>query len=400
MDRPLVKAVTILISGIITAYYLFSPEIPLISQLTVIVRLISFLSVCLLFLFVYIIIFGYNYRTILVYSLIFIMGFLQVGYREITYSSPLSVTDFNGQPRVEVTGKVEEDLKSLLGNKINLRPVIIDGKRIDYGLIQLDKRYLPVDLKNGDLIKLNLSLSKPPEQMNPGGFSAYKYLKRKGVYSIGYFNGGLEYDGRLMHPVKDIVINLKYRFIKIINNNCRRPYNKLFTALLLGERDGLRDRWKNNFNLAGINHLLAISGLHVGFVLLIFLQFFKILKFPACIRDFICTLFIVIFIIITGFRPSVFRAGLLAISFLWAPYLNRKADILNIMGLTAFLNLIIDPYQLFAVGFQLTYYVLLMIIMWNKVLQKYLPTVFSVSTAAQLGSAPLTAYYFNIITPI
>ncbi|MFW6306756.1 MAG: DNA internalization-related competence protein ComEC/Rec2, partial [Bacillota bacterium] len=339
-------------------------------------------------------------KTILIIFIIFLAGFSSISWQEIKYNSDYSTAAYNGDGLQTVRGVVREDLRSLQGNKVLLKPYLINEKSVKYGLIQLDKRYLPRPLHNGDLVEMDLYLNQPERQRNPGGFSSYNYLKRKGIYSKGYFEGDLKVIGDMDYFFVDGIIALKNRFISILDNTVDSPYNELFKAFLLGERGGLPDEWDQFFTRAGVNHLLAISGLHVGFIVAIFLYLFRFIKCPVGIRNFIITLLLLIYIILTGFRASVFRAGVLSIAFIWAPFFQRKGDILNILGLTAFLNLCLNPYQLFSVGFQLSYFVLLMILFWHEILKKRIKTIFAVSIAAFIGSSPITVYYFNIITPV
>lgn len=340
------------------------------------------------------------YRVLMIFAVIFLAGFSLMNWQEIKYQSHLSTTRYNGCGQVEVIGQIIEDLSSLQGNKILLDPFFISGNPVKYGLIQLDKRYIPVQLANGEIVKIKLSLHQPSRQMNPGGFSSYNYLKRKGIYSQGYFEDELEKRGHFKNIVIESIISLKYHLISILDRTVENPYNELYKAFLLGERDGLPDEWDQSFTLSGVNHLLAISGIHVGFIVIIFLFILKLFRLPVGTRNFLLSLLILCYIALTGFRVSVFRAGLLSLAFLWAPFFKCHGDVLNILGLTAFLNMLINPYQIFSIGFQFSYFILLMIILWHDILKGYITTVFSVSAAAQLGSSPITVYYFNLITPI
>ena len=388
INRPLLSSALFFSFGIILSYYLMVSFLMLIIVLMVII-------VCILAA-----ILKKKNRILLNIIAIFLAGFCLMGWQEIMYKSEYSLSNYNGSQGLEVTGQIREDLSSLQGNKVFLQPYYVSGKSIKYGMIQLDKRYIPAELKNGDIIEIKLSLTEPFKQMNPGGFSNYIYLKRKGIYSQGYFENNLEFIGHLNNIFIDSIISLKYRLIKLIDQRVEHPYNELFKALLLGERDRLPEEWEQSFTMAGINHLLAISGLHVGFIVLIFLYLLNLSKLPVGVRNLLLSLLLILYIILTGFRASVFRAGLLSIAFLWAPYFNRQGDVLNILGMTAFLNLLMNPYQLFSVGFQLSYFVLLMILFWYRILNKYISSIFSVSVAALFGASPFTAYYFNMITPV
>ncbi|MFW6390003.1 MAG: ComEC/Rec2 family competence protein, partial [Halanaerobiales bacterium] len=338
MKRPCLTVCLFYIIGIIVGYY-FS-----LFYFFVIILLLSLLYLCTI----------RNQKLFLVFTIIFVIGYLIMYIQEIKYNSNYSTAYYNGQKEI-VQGIVEEKLEFLNGNKIYLRPYSIGKNRVKYGLIQLDKRYLSEKIYNGDIIKIKLDLREPEKQQNPGGFSQYLYLKKKGIYSIGYVKSDIKKKDHLDNIFIDNLIMIKKRFIKELNKTMDEPYNQIAVSLLLGERDEVPDCWYKNFTNSGINHLLAISGLHVGFIVLVLMKILNYLHLPAAIKNIIITFFIIIYIFITGFRPSVFRAGLLAAAVIWAPYFSRNTDILNILGFTAILNLFINPYQLFMVGFQLTY---------------------------------------------
>lgn len=67
------------------------------------------------------------------------------------------------------------------------------------------------------------------------------------------------------------MVDLKYHLLALLDRTGEEPYNELLKALLLGERSGLPEEWEASFTNAGTNHLLSISGLHVGFVVGIFI---------------------------------------------------------------------------------------------------------------------------------
>jgi competence protein ComEC len=380
MRRPLLTAALAFSTGITLAYY----HLPLLYLLVL----------PLIYLFFH------REKGILIILLFFLIGFAWLSWQEAKYWSDFSLACWNDQEQLQITGEVVEDLSSLRGYKVFLKPLLINQQPVKYGLIQLDQRYLSSELNNGEIITTVMSLKTPSRQLNPGGFSNYKYLKKKGVYSQGYVKGKIVKISRINHLFKDFIINLKARFIYLLDTTLPDPYNHILQALILGERDNLPEEWNQQFTEAGANHLLAISGLHVGFVLLIFLGFFSLSGLSTGLRSILITCLLIIYIILTGLRPAILRAGILALSFLWASYLKREGDIFNLLGLTAIINLLINPYELFMVGFQLTYLVLIMIILWGRVLSNYLNPVLSISIAAQIGSIPLTAYYFNLLTPV
>ncbi|QTL97941.1 DNA internalization-related competence protein ComEC/Rec2 [Iocasia frigidifontis] len=383
MRRPFLLCSFFFSAGIITAYYL------------------SWISILLIFPLILVIAFYCRkIKLLIIFIIVFILGFSWISWHEYIYSNDASIISYNGQDNVDILGVIKEDLRALSGNKVYLKPYFADGNRIKYGLIELDKRYLPHAVEDGDLVSGVFNLSFPSKAMNPGGFSNYNYLKRRGVFSKGYLSYSFTKISRVNGGILKVIIKAKRAFIKLINQTMDFPYNEVLKGLLLGEKSGIPAEWTSNFELSGANHLLAISGLHVGVISLIFLKILKLCRLPVISRNIIITLLMIFYIVLTGFRPSVLRAGILVITFLWAVVFKRSGEVFNLIGLSSMINLVINPYDLFNVGFQLSYMVLSSIVLWTNLLKNKLPNLLALSIAAQLGASPLIAYYFNLLTPI
>ena len=382
--RPMILVFIFLAAGIISAY---------INDIKLMFIVIVFLSLIGLKI--------ENKKFLFILVLFYFIGFTLIFLEEYKFDSSFSVSEWNGKENLQITGIIKEDLQNLTGNRIYLKPLLIENTRIKYGKIELDKRYLPFEVEEGEIYTGIFSLKKPPGKMNPGEFSYENFLKKKRVFSKGYLEGDLSFRGKNNFNIKSILIKIKIDILNKINENISFPYNNIIKALLLGERKNLPENWEEKFTLSGTNHLLAISGLHIGFILIILLQITKIFNISNLkLKNLLITIILFVYICLTGFRSSVFRAGFLAIFYLWARVLNREADIFNIMALTASINLLVKPYSLFEIGFQLSYIVLLTIILWNPYLKKIFPQPLTVSISAQLGSLAITSYYFNLITPI
>ncbi|MFW5787903.1 MAG: DNA internalization-related competence protein ComEC/Rec2 [Halanaerobiales bacterium] len=335
-----------------------------------------------------------SFKVIFILLLVFLTGLGLITEKENRYNAPDSVKHRNDKGKVSIQGEMKLDLKSLQGENIYLDPLN------DEGLILLKQKEVSRNFKNGELVTGEIELETPPEQKNPGGFCYQTYLKQQGIYSLGQVRGQLTSTGRKNYLIKNNIIRLKKKLLYVLEKSLAEPYIYVMEALLLGERDRLPEEWEKSFSQAGANHLLAISGLHVGFLILILVYFFKLVGCANLYRNLLLTFFMICYIIITGGRASVFRAGLLSVLFLWAPFFDRQGNIFNILGFTAFLNLLVEPYVLFSPGFQLTYLVVIAIVLWTGIFNKFMPDIIAVSLAAQLGSIPLTAYYFNQLTPV
>jgi|GEM_PF-607677 len=388
--RPFFYLAIVFITGICAGYY-FKTQWLIVNSVLILVCLFcylkeNFLNQTLL-------------NTLLFGVLVMLAGALLISWEEYKYESQWSVARYNDS-EVRVIAEVKEDLSALEGNKIYLKPYYVDYQRIKYGLIELDRRYLSKELADGELVEIRLYLKEPSTAQNPGNFSYYHYLKKKRVYSQGYQLGTILKAGFLIHPLRHKIISLKKRLLNLIDQHIGRPSSQVVKALILGEREGLPIDWEKSFTESGVNHLLAISGLHVGFILMVLITLLKILKVPLLSKNLFTSMLLVLYIILTGIRPSVLRAGILAITYLWAPFFKRRSDLLNLLGFALIINLLLNPYTLFTPGFQLTYLVVFMLITWGKILSRKIPMVLAISIAAQFAAAPLTTYYFNSITPV
>ena len=382
--RPMILVSIFLIAGIVLSY--FGNLI-----LVLITAIFIFLISCKFI----------NQKILVIVFLFYFIGCSLIFFEEYKFNSSFSVSNWNGKENLEVTGVIVENLQNLRVNTIYFKPLLINNSKVKYGKIELDKRYLPVEVEAGEIYSGKFSLREPMGHMNPGDFSYKKFMRKKGIFSKGYFESEFSYRGRNNFKIKYLLVNMKKKMMFIIDNKIYAPYNNIVMALLLGERHNLPENWEEKFTLSGTNHLLAISGLHIGFILVILLQLTRILNLSNIkLKNSLISIILIFYIFITGFRASVFRAAILAIFYLWANFFNREADIFNIIAITAIINLLIKPYSLFEVGFQLSYIVLITIMLWLPYFKKILPEVLSVSISAQLGSFAITSYYFNLISPI
>ena len=179
-------------------------------------------------------------------------------------------------------------------------------------------------------------------------------------------------------------------------------------ALIMGKKDLLGAEVKSAYADTGAIHVLAVSGLHVGILALIVMQLLRLLVPPRpfwlALRTGLTILLVWYFALVTGLSASVQRAALMVTVVLIGKQLNRNNNIFNLLAIAALVMLLVEPKQLFQVGFQLSFAAVAGIALFTRRLQRlvYLPGKLSVlwdaiavSTAAQLGTLPLSLYYFG-----
>ncbi|MDO9136394.1 MAG: ComEC/Rec2 family competence protein, partial [Lutibacter sp.] len=178
--------------------------------------------------------------------------------------------------------------------------------------------------------------------------------------------------------------------------------------LLLGQRQHLTSELQQSYIGAGAIHILAISGLHIGIILLILTAVFKPLHYFKHGKLMATALIIVIlwmYAIIAGMSPSVVRAVAMFTAIAFGMYVNRPSGTYKTLVISMFFLLLFNPYYLFEVGFQLSYLAVFSIVwiqpkiynLWKPkfwILDK-LWQLLTVSSAAQIGVLPLSLYYFH-----
>ena len=273
---------------------------------------------------------------------------------------------------------------------------------LDYGKLQL-----AVD--DQLLVKARADeISKP---LNPHQFNYRKYQQKLGIYhqlKLGAENNLIF--KKSTTSVFGMADQLRQRIgNELHKRNFEAESLSIIQALLLGERDNISDSTYDNYRDAGALHILAVSGLHIGIVLLMVQYLLRPLDlFPGgkLLKMVLTLILLWSYAVVAGFSASVIRAVTMFSFLSYSNYLNRPGISFNILALSmAFILLIIDPLYLFQPGFQLSYsavfsilwlYPKLLTLVYPKtVLSSKIWQLISVSLAAQAGILPVNLYYFH-----
>ncbi len=248
----------------------------------------------------------------------------------------------------------------------------------------------------------------PP--LNPRQFDYRNYLKKLGIYhQIHIKNGSFLQKKKSSKTLFGIASNFRENLIqKLKQENFDAQELGVIQALLLGQRNTISEDTYSDYKNAGAVHILAVSGLHVGILLLV-LQFLlkPIEQLPKGKTIKLITIVILLwaFAFVAGLSPSVVRAVTMFSFLAYALYLNRPTSTFNILALSVFFILLIKPRFLFQVGFQMSYAAVFAIVWVYPKLQRFwypknwlvrkVWQLLSVSFAAQLGVLPLSLFYFH-----
>ena len=131
-------------------------------------------------------------------------------------------------------------------------------------------------LQRGDRILINSKLRSLRNFKNPGGFDYKRYMFFQGICATAYVQGRrvTVLDQHKSHFWFDLIENTRHRIARIIADTCKGPQSAVLKALIVGDRSHIAQSTREAFNRAGVGHLLAISGLHIGIVATMAFLFF------------------------------------------------------------------------------------------------------------------------------
>lgn len=191
----------------------------------------------------------------------------------------------------------------------------------------------------------------------------------------------------------------------LVTEKCGAISGGFFAAILTGQKEYFSTR-TGAFHAAGLNHILAMSGLHTGLIAGCFLFFLKPFVVSIRKKSILLIALVLLFLAQSGFSPSVLRAVIMAVYFFSCMVLFRRPDPLQAVGVAGTILFVHYPPVLFDPGFQMTIGITLFLIlvvpflyrMFKKILPRQIAGVCAVTLAAQYVSIPLVIIHFGEIT--
>jgi len=408
LDFPLTKITIWFLFGILFSYY---------GQLSL-YFIATALSVGFVALLIFYLYSGHNKRLIIFFGLsTYVFAFFLGSLTLMFHTDSLERSNYIHYKKAfetphNITFTLREKLKS---NSYNDRytaliNTIDNQARTGKVIVNIQKDSLKNSICIGSIIKAKTILKRNPSNKNPNQFDYGKYLSNKQIYAQIYVNKSEIYLNKNLK--KDIWYYSGRLHSHIVRNLEKAHFDKaemnVALALILGQQQEISSDIIQDYQFSGATHVLSVSGLHVGFIIL-FINF--ILKpIPntrkgSFIKLFSILISLLVFAVISGLSPSVLRSVVMFSFVAIGGHLRRTGNIYHTLLVSMFLILLFEPYFLFDVGFQLSYLALFFIIWLQPILQKiwspknkfsiHLWNALTVSFAAQIGTLPLCLYYFH-----
>lgn len=306
--------------------------------------------------------------------------------------------------REKLKGNDYSDRYIALVNTINDK--IYSGRVI----LNVQKENSKNSLIIGNIIKVKTTLQHNSPNKNPNQFDYAKYLSDKQIYAQIYCHKSEVFVSSTIE--KDIWFYTGKLHNRIVKHLEKASFSKnemnVALALILGQQQEIAADIIQDYQYSGATHVLSVSGLHVGFIML-FISFIlkpipnnrkgSFIKLTAILTA------LGIFAVISGLSPSILRSVVMFSFLACGNHLRRNGNIYHTLLVSILLILLFQPYFLFDVGFQLSYIALFFILWLQPILKKlwtpkhkiniYIWDALTVSFAAQIGTFPLCLYYFH-----
>ncbi len=409
LNFTIIKLTICLVAGILLGFYM---NIGLTTSLIISIVLLGVL-------FVLYVLIRNQVRKTLWFGLIGYLTMTSIGVLTVNLHNPKhSSHHYSHYLSIEndtvytITFKVKEVLKpSQYSNKYVVEVLRLYDRNVNgKSLLNIRKDSVQETLQVDDVYCVRTNFKPISRPLNPGQFDYSNYLEKKYIYHQLYASTHFLLK---LESSKTTIYGIANSIRSYLNQKLK-PYNfkpdeiAIINALLLGQRQDISEDIYTSYANAGAIHILAVSGLHIGIILLllnILLKPIERINRGKLIKTIILVMLLWSFAVIAGLSPSVTRAVTMFSIVAVAMNLKRPTNIFNTLAISMFLILLFRPLFVFEVGFQLSYLAVFAIAIIDPLLYRlwkpkhwlidlYWHTL-TVTIAAQIGILPLSLFYFH-----
>ncbi len=345
------------------------------------------------------------------YLIIFIVAYL-ISFLQITYLENQFKTKYSNTPEeIKVVGTIISNgsQKQYSTNYI-LKVEAINGDTSYKNtklLLKVKKEKKEKTFTYGNQISFLAEFEKPSKQRNEGGFNYQQYLKTKQIYGIVTTKAGnitLQKENNTNYIFK-LANTISRKIQQKTNELLEKEEASLLTGILIGDKENLEDEIQEAFRKSNLSHILAVSGAHVSYVMLGIHYIMTIGKIGKK-KSKIATIFLLLFfILLTGQTSSVTRACFMTIYIIIAQLLHKRVSTISSISISMLILMILNPYCILEVGFQLSYGGTLGIVLLYEPLKQYISRkvkicgeMLLITISANLILMPIILYHYNTLS--
>lgn len=376
--------------GIITAFIIFEKRNILSGCL--------FIISCMISTYLVIRIFQEDTKTLVVLGNWILAGMVLFTATYMAYQRPVLI---NGK-QVD-TSEISEIQGVIVGEEVKKDSVsFICNSGSNIGKIKI-RYYKNIEKFSGESHlgkKLNCSgrLRLPKDRDNPMCFDYRLYMKSKGIRFVMKADYIKIEDDKLSNKFSSIywkyrryIVQERERYLSNFSED--DGVAGIVRGVVFGDKSEISEDLQEEFNENSTGHILAVSGLHIGFM------FVLLRKITSRRRGFLISVFIIVVIFLYGemtlWNPSTIRSVIVVFTGIISVHIGKRFDLLSALSFSGIIVLIYNPYQLFNCGFQMSYIAMLGISFLAEPLTSIFGKYSASILAVQLAVLPLTAFIFN-----
>lgn len=357
------------------------------------------------------------------------LGCLREGLTRIIPRDDIS--NFFPEGKGAITGRVEsipeirmKGRREKISFVMSVQSVSFGGEQaLRSGKVQVSFFNSRADLEYGDRVRLYGELRIPPAATFPGEFDYRKYLENRGIRRIFFGFGGRSVSvlGKSGDSIFKRVFSVRSAILKKLDSALPFPENQILAALVVGARKGIPEGITEDFRRTGTTHILAVSGMNVSIVSGFIFLLLRLCFIPRRLNALLSLFFIGIYVLLSGCNAPVARAGIMGAILMFGLFLEKESELANSLAIAFFILLFVNPGNLWACDFQLSFLSVLGIFLfgpgftneclidehgrrerpsvWRRIGRFYLD-ILRVTLAAMIATWPLLVYYFRLFSPV
>lgn len=269
----------------------------------------------------------------------------------------------------------------------------------------LKGHYTSSPLQSGDIFLVNTRITSTKSPLNPHSFDYAHYLSRQGIYRQSFLDSGSWEFVESRMNLRALALYSRKQIMEIFDQNIQDTVNRgIIKALVCGYSQELDPDTRSDFASSGTMHMLAVSGMHVGILLVILNLLLS--KIQGSWKNILLILSLWTYALFTGLSPSVVRACSMCSLYLVGAMLGRHHNAWNALAFALLVLLISDTNYIFNAGFQLSFLALTGILLsispmrrppatWREKIKQNGLAFFKMSLAAQCATLPVSALLFG-----
>lgn len=335
-----------------------------------------------------------------IFGLILIMGYMNVKTMEDSGKTADRIAE---KKTCQMIGLVDDIRGNSKGYQVYIQAESIDIYNVDMKVIV----YMSdaADMKIGQQFAINGDFARPDKATNPGEFDALSYYAHRGIYLICK-GGTVAGKGTGYSPVKQYLYQFRMRAGEVLDKYFDESDSSVMRAMLLGEKSGIDKDTKKLFQINGIAHILAISGVHIAIIGMSLFRLLRKLGRSNIVPGVVAMVMIILYGMMTGLASSTLRAVIMMAIVVAAKIRGRSPDMMTSAGIACVIQAFADPYIVFDAGFQLSFAAVLGIAIVTPLLVKLFPrkraigymqkfrSALLINISVTLTTTPIVIYYY------